>query len=182
MPGSSDMLALFGLLTAVALLALVLVVFLWQAERGRSHLRIEQLLAEHESMLTEARRQSVQKSRSTLKGQIAEQMAPLLPGFRYAPADARFLGDPIDYLIFSGYTDLRDNRGEASELDIVLLEVKQGSSSLSPFQRAIAKSIQDGRVRFEILRISEKGELSSEAWRPRKVAHSRDSGESRRLP
>lgn len=172
MPGSSDVLILLGLVAAVALLALVMVVFLWQADRRRGQARIEQLLQYQERNLTDARRESVQKSRSSLKGQIAEQMAPLLPGFRYAPADARFLGDPIDYVIFSGYTDLRDNRAETSDLDIVLLEVKQGGSTLSPFQKAIAKSVQEGRVRFEILRISEEGTLSSETWRPRRAAGS----------
>jgi predicted Holliday junction resolvase-like endonuclease len=37
-----------------------------------------------------------------LKGKIAEQIAPLMPGFlaKYNPADARFIGSPIDYLIF----------------------------------------------------------------------------------
>jgi predicted Holliday junction resolvase-like endonuclease len=36
-----------------------------------------------------------------LKGKIAEQIAPLLPGFlvKYNPADTRFIGSPIDYLI-----------------------------------------------------------------------------------
>jgi predicted Holliday junction resolvase-like endonuclease len=182
MPGSSDVLILLGLVAAVALLALVMVVFLWQAERRRSQSRIEQLLQEHDRILTDARRESVQKSRSSLKGQIAEQMAPLLPGFRYLPADARFLGDPIDYLVFSGYTDLRDNKTGASDLDIVLLEVKQGASSLSPFQRAIARSVQEGRVRFEILRISEEGALSSETWRPRSAPQTRKEGGPRRLP
>ncbi len=182
MPGFPDVLILLGLLAAVALAALVLVVFLWQSERRRSQARIEQLLQEHDSILTEARRESVQKSRSSLKGQIAVQMAPLLPGFRYSPADARFLGDPIDYVVFSGYTDLRDNRTGVTDLDIVLLEVKQGSSSLSPFQRAIAKSVQDGRVRFEILRISDEGALSSETWRPRTAARSPDAEHPRRLP
>ena len=173
MPGSSDVLILLGLVAAVALLALVMVVILWLADRRRGQARIEQLLQYQERNITDARRESVQRSRSSLKGQIAEQMAPLLPGFRYAPADARFLGDPIDYVVFNGYTGLRDDRTSATtDLDIVLLEVKQGASTLSPFQRAIAKSVQEGRVRFEILRISEDGVLSSETWRPRRAAGS----------
>jgi predicted Holliday junction resolvase-like endonuclease len=167
MAGSSDVLIILGLLAAVALLALVMVVFAWQAERRRDKARIEQLLQYQDRNLTEARRDSVQRSRSTLKGQIAEQMAPLLPGFNYVAADARFLGDPIDYVVFSGYTDLRDNPSESADLDIVLLEVKQGGSSLSPFQKAIAKSVQEGRVRFEILRIADDGALAYETWRPR---------------
>jgi len=157
-------------LAAMTVCALVIVMILWQVERRRTHARIEQILQEHAGELEEARRQSVQRSRSTLKGQIAEQMAPLLPGFRYLPADARFLGDPIDYVVFSGYTDVRDNRAESGTLEIVLLEVKQGGSTLSPFQRAVARSVQEGRVRFELLRIGDDGSLSTEAWKPRRTA------------
>ena len=168
MPGSSDVVILLGLATAAALVALVLVVVFWLSDRRRSRARFEQLLQLQDRNLTDARRDSVQRSRSTLKGQIAEQMAPLLPGFRYLPADARFLGDPVDYVVFSGYTEVRDDRREDTALDIVLLEVKQGTSSLSPFQRAIAKAVEEGRVRFEVLRISGDGDLSTETWRPRR--------------
>ena len=173
MPG--DVVILLGMVAAVALLALVLIVYLWRMDRARSQARIEGLLQERERDLAEARRESVLKSRSSLKGQIAEQMAPLLPGFRYLPADARFLGDPIDYVVFNGYSDARDRGGDAG-IEIVLLEVKQGSSSLSSFQRLIARSIQEGRVRFEIVRISDEGTLSTEGWRPRRP------GEPRQLP
>ena len=34
---------------------------------------------------------SVNRSHSTPKGRIAEQMAPVLPGFLFNPADARFM-------------------------------------------------------------------------------------------
>jgi predicted Holliday junction resolvase-like endonuclease len=173
MPGSSDVVILLGLVAAVALLALVLVVFLWHSERRRGQARLEQLLQEQDRNLAEARRDSVQRSRSTLKGQIAEQLAPLLPGFHYLPADARFLGDPIDYVVFNGSTDVRDGGRDASGLDIVLLEVKQGGSGLSTFQRAIARAVEDGRVRFEILRIAGDGALSTETWRPRRARETR---------
>ena len=174
MPGLSDSVIILGLLAVAALLALVLVVTLWLFDRRAIQGRIEALLSERDRDLAEARKDSVQRSRSSLKGQIAEQLAPLLPGFRYRPADARFLGDPIDYVVFNGYTTARD--GTVSErvppssdgLEVVLLEVKQGGSDLSSFQRLIARSVQEGRVRFEVLRISEDGELSTESWRPRR--------------
>ena len=67
----------------------------------------------HQSEIDLARKQSVKQSRSTLKGQMAEQMAPMLPGFDYVPADSKFLGDPIDYVIFNGLTNARD--GDAAE-------------------------------------------------------------------
>jgi predicted Holliday junction resolvase-like endonuclease len=172
---SADVVILLGMVAAIALLALVLVVYLWRVDRVRSQARIEALLQDHERGLSEARRESVLKSRSSLKGQIAEQMAPLLPGFRYPPADARFLGDPIDYVVFNGCSDARD-RGVEEGLEIVLLEVKQGSSSLSPLQRRIGRSVQEGRVRFEVLRISDAGDISTEEWRPRR------GGETGQLP
>ena len=65
-------------------------------------------------------------SGAVLKGKIAEQMAPLLPGFlaKYNPADARFIGSPIDHLIFRNMS-----QGDDSEepIEIVLLDVKTGT-------------------------------------------------------
>jgi predicted Holliday junction resolvase-like endonuclease len=173
MTGANDLVLLLGLLAAVAILALAIVTILLLGERRRSHARIEQLLSGHAQELADARRDSVQRSRSSLKGQIAEQMAPLLPGFRYLPADARFIGDPIDYVVFNGYTGLRDAGAGAAEMEIVLLEVKQGGSTLSPFQKGIAQSVETGRVRFEIMRIAPDGSLQTQTWRPRQA---RDRG------
>jgi predicted Holliday junction resolvase-like endonuclease len=99
---------------------------------------------------------------------MAEQLAPLLPGFAYLPADARFLGDPVDYVVFNGYTAIRDEAAAVEGLEIVLLEVKQGKSALSPFQRAVARSVEEGRVRFEICRVSDDGAVLTESWRPRR--------------
>ncbi len=173
MTGATDLVLLLGLLAAVAVLAFAIVTVLLLGERRRSHARIEQLLADQARELSDARRDSLQRSRSSLKGQIAEQMAPLLPGFRYLPADARFVGDPIDYLIFNGYTGVRDAGADDAALEIVFLEVKQGGSVLSPFQKSIARSVEEGRVRFELLRIGDDGALETQVWKPRQA---RDRG------
>jgi predicted Holliday junction resolvase-like endonuclease len=157
-----------ALLTLVAILALMVVILVWQSERRRTNTRIEELLRDREKDLLFARKESVEKSRSSLKGQIAEQMAPLLPGFLYLPADARFLGDPVDYVVFSGYTGLRDEGAGAEALEIVLLEVKQGKSALSLLQRRIASSVEEGRVRFEVCRIQDDGSVTRESWHLRR--------------
>lgn len=166
MLSDSPSVAYLALLALIAILALLAVVLVWRAERRRSGARIEQLLNEREQDLQHARRESVERSRSSLKGQIAEQMAPLLPGFQYEPADARFLGDPIDYVVFRGYTGVRDEGAHPDDVEIILLEVKQGRSALSPTQRIIARSVEEGRVRFEICRILEDGNVTTETWRP----------------
>jgi predicted Holliday junction resolvase-like endonuclease len=172
----SDPVLVLALIAAFSLLVMILVFVFWQRDRRRGNARIEELLQYQEKNLLAARRESVEKSRSSLKGQIAEQLAPLLPGFLYEPADARFLGDPIDYVVFNGYTTLRDGsavprQADAAHvpLEVVLLEVKQGGSALSPFQRAIAASVEAGRVRFEICRIQDNGSVSTETWRPKRA-------------
>ena len=45
---------------------------------------------------------SLDKQRSTTKGQINEQVAPFMPEFseKYDASDSRFLGSPIDFVIF----------------------------------------------------------------------------------
>jgi predicted Holliday junction resolvase-like endonuclease len=133
-----------------ALGALFLAVVIYQ-------FRIFKLKLDFQRQIKDATKRSVDQSRSTLKGQIAEQMAPVLPGFSYLPADARFLGDPIDYVVFNGRTNLANNGSVEQELEIVLLEVKHGQSNLSPVQRAIAKAVEAGRVRFEVAHIADDG-------------------------
>jgi predicted Holliday junction resolvase-like endonuclease len=48
------------------------------------------------------RKDSVKRSRSTLKGRISERMVPLLPEFPFTSADARFIGNPVDLLSLTG--------------------------------------------------------------------------------
>lgn len=49
-------------------------------------------------VVEENRADAVDISRAVLKGKVAEQMAPLLPGFlaKHNPADAKFISSPID--------------------------------------------------------------------------------------
>ncbi len=138
--------------------------------------RIEEMLSEHAHDVAEARKRSVDQSRHTLKGRITEQMAPLLPGFEYEASDARFLGDPVDYVVFSGYTNLRDNAGDGDELEVVLLEVKQGVSALTPYQKAIAGAFKTGRVRFEVCRVNAEGKVSTKQWPLRIATKSVETG------
>ncbi len=114
--------------------------------------QLQILKEDHQQALKEARNRSIDGSRAVIKGKIAEQLAPVLPDFKYLPSDARFIGDPVDYIIFNGYTDLKDNGGIESNLEIVILDIKTGHASLSRFQQAIARAINAGRVRFEVAR------------------------------
>lgn len=123
------------------------------------HIRRIQL--QHQEEIKKAREESVEQSRHTIKGQVAEQLVPLLPGFEFHPSDARFIGHPIDYVIFNGYTQLRDGNGVPAQLEIVILDIKRNMARLTKEQLAIAQAIQAGRVKFQVVRVDENGEVRS---------------------
>lgn len=130
--------------------------------------QIESLKIQHQQSLKEARNRSLDGSRAVIKGKIAEQLAPILPEFKYLPSDARFIGDPIDYVIFNGYTNMKDNNGDTHELEVVLLDVKTGHSSLSRHQDAILSAIEAGRIRFETIRPNTSEQQSEDTLNPSK--------------
>ena len=141
-----------------ACIGIVLTTIILSGSRnGRIKAEYEQYIAEleleHQQALVNAQKRSVNTSRAVLKGKMAEQLAPIMPEFRYLPSDAKFLGDPVDYVVFDGYTDFRDGDGLAEDIEVVLIDIKSGGARLSKGQLAIAQAIQEGRVRFETIRI-----------------------------
>ena len=132
-------------------------IILSQTRNGRIKAEYEQYIAElkleHQQSLIAAQKRSVNTSRAVLKGKMAEQLAPIMPEFQYLPSDAKFLGDPVDYVVFDGYTDFRDGEGDAEDIEVVLIDIKSGGARLTKGQQAIARAVQEGRVRFETIRI-----------------------------
>jgi predicted Holliday junction resolvase-like endonuclease len=126
--------------------------------------KIREITTKHQHDIEKARQQSVATSRHTIKGQIAEQLAPLLPGFPYLPSDSHFLGDPIDYIVFNGYTDFRDRSILNESFEVVILDIKHNTANLTAGQRAIAMAIEEGKVRFEVVRILEDGTITTNSW------------------
>ncbi|TFG26682.1 endonuclease [Candidatus Thorarchaeota archaeon] len=107
-----------------------------------------QTWAEQESAL---RKDAADRSRYVLKGKIAEHMVPLLSDvFKYDPSDARFIGAPIDYLIFDGYTAVKDNNSDVP-ITVVLADIKTGNAQLNKTERKIKEAVEAGRVRWETI-------------------------------
>ncbi len=98
--------------------------------------------------LEDARRDAARRSRSTRGGRAAEQMAPLLGEFaaEFDPADARFLGAPVDYLVFDGLAS-----GDLER--IVLVEIKTGGGRLNSNERQVRDAIESGRVGYRLMRL-----------------------------
>lgn len=70
--------------------------------------------------------------------------------FGYEPSDARFIGDPVDYIIFDGYTKVRE-RKEDRPISIVVADIKTGEAGLTYEQRRVKAGVERRMVRFETI-------------------------------
>ncbi|MCI6186642.1 MAG: hypothetical protein MR739_05645 [Spirochaetia bacterium] len=94
------------------------------------------------------RKDAVKRSKAVINGQVAEQIAPFLPDFPANPSDARFIGKPVDFIVFSGLS-------ENEKIDeILFVEVKTGKSLLSEREKEVKKAIEKGNVRYVEYRIN----------------------------
>jgi hypothetical protein len=101
---------LAGLVLGVALgLLVALVWFLWWRVR----------------YVRAARQDAVERSQAVTVGKVFEQLVPYLLGFPFNPRDARFVGSPVDFVVFDGLSDGTVRR-------VVFVEVKTGGAELSP--------------------------------------------------
>lgn len=102
------------------------------------------------------RADAVARSLAVTVGKVSEQLVPYLPGFGYNPKDARFLGSPVDFVVFDGL--------DAGALRrVIFLEVKTGAAALSTRERQVRDAIESGRVAWDELRVTSKRQLDPES-------------------
>lgn len=95
------------------------------------------------------RNDALTRSRSVIRGQATEHLAPLMmPDLNLK--DFRFVGNPVDYIVFSGVSDITDKLEDAKIDKVILLEIKSGKSKLNTVQRKIRDAIKEGKVEFVI--------------------------------
>jgi len=92
------------------------------------------------------RADAVQRSQAVTAGKVHEQLIPYLPSFPYNPKDVRFLGSPIDLIVFDGLAE-----GEVRR--VVFLEVKTGDAGLTGRERRVRDVIEARRVEWAELRV-----------------------------
>ncbi len=110
-------------------------------------LRLNQWILDNEKRIRE---DAIFKSQAVTMGKVTEHFVPFLPEFEYNPQDARFIGSPIDFVVFDGLSegDLRQ---------VVFVEIKTGTSSLNKRERFIRDAIQAGKVVWEQVKSKDKG-------------------------
>jgi len=105
--------------------------------------RVEDFLKNKEESI---RRDAIERSARTLSGKTLEKLVPFLESFPYDPHDIRWLGDPIDLVIFDGYSAEKPDK-------IVFCEVKSGESKLTAGQKKIKELIEGKKVKWEEFRV-----------------------------
>lgn len=83
------------LLSSIIFILVVFIVFL--INRG---IKYKKEYKKTISNIQEQTKNSIKKSKAVTRGQAHEQILPLLEGFEYNLSDCRFLGTPIDYIIY----------------------------------------------------------------------------------
>ena len=95
--------------------------------------------------LTKIRKESVKQSQAVISGKVYEQLLPYLPEFPFSPKDVRFLGSPVDLVVFDGM--------DAGALKrVVFIEVKTGQAQLTPRERQLKEVVRAGRVEWVEIR------------------------------
>ncbi len=109
--------------------------------------RLREQRQQFDGLLQKAREDAKKRSRAVSKGLMLENICPYLPNFKYHPRDARFLGDPIDFVVFDGLFQNRKVR------ELTIVEVKSGNSALNEAEKSVEKAIEKGKFSFELLRV-----------------------------
>lgn len=104
-----------------------------------------QWLLENEERI---RQDAIRRNHAVNLGKITEHFIPYLPGFDFNPKDARFIGTPIDFVVFDGM-DEDDVR------EIVFVEVKTGAATLTRRQRQIRDAVNSHRCRWKLINLDE---------------------------
>ena len=95
------------------------------------------------------RKDAIVRSARTLSGKTLEKLVPFLERFNHDPHDVRWIGDPVDLIVFDGYSD----SGRKNVEKITFVEVKSGASNLHAGQKNIRDAVEKKKVRWEEFRI-----------------------------
>jgi len=111
--------------------------------------RLKTELKEREVKLEKRKKLATEKTEITTKavnvGKNLEKVLPTMRDFKWSVPDSKYLGDPIDLLVFNGLSV-----GNVSSLSFV--EVKSGNASLNNHQKSIRDAIEDRKVSYKVFK------------------------------
>ncbi len=93
-------------------------------------------------VIPKIKQEAINRSRAVLTGQFSEQLSPYLPDFPYSPTEIRFIGKPVDFIVFKGLD--RKNIEE-----VVFLEIKYNKSNLNVNEKSLKNVIISKKVKWK---------------------------------
>lgn len=91
------------------------------------------------------REDAIKRSEAVIQGKVTEHLIPFFPDFKYNPKDVRFMGTPIDLVVFDGLS-------EGEMRNVVFVEVKTGkTANLSNRERLVRNCVEGKDVVYEII-------------------------------
>ena len=91
------------------------------------------------------REEAIRGSQAVTLGKSLEHLIPYFPDFPYNPKDVRFLGSPIDLIVFDGLS-------EGHLRSVIFIEVKTGKTPKLPTrEKQIKECLQAGNVSWSLL-------------------------------
>ncbi len=103
---------------------------------------------EWEDKIPEQRADAINRSRASLGGKFSENLSPYFPDFPFHPTEMRWLGSPVDYVVFKG---LDNDKIE----ELIFLEVKSGKSVLTVREKQIKRLIEEKKVSWKEYKVPE---------------------------
>ena len=127
----------------IVLIALIIAFFIGEKIGAyRKHKEWEAALPEH-------RQDAIMRSRAVLGGHFSENLAPYLPDFPFVPTECRFVGKPVDFIVFKGMDEKKID-------EVVFVEVKSGNAKLTEHEKNLKETIDKKRVKWVEYRIPEE--------------------------
>ena len=91
------------------------------------------------------REDAIKRSEAVIQGKVTEHLIPFFPDFKYNPKDVRFMGTPVDLVVFDGLS-------EGEMRNVVFVEVKTGkTANLSSRERMVRNCVESKDVVYEII-------------------------------
>lgn len=103
---------------------------------------------EWEDKIPEQRADAINRSRASLGGKFSENLSPYFPDFPFHPTEMRWLGSPVDYIVFKG---MDNDKIE----ELIFLEIKSGKSVLTTREKQIQKLVEEKKVAWKEYRVPE---------------------------
>ena len=111
--------------------------------------QLKKELTDREDKLKKRRKLATKKAQITTKavniGKNLEKVLPTMRDFKWNIPDSKFLGDPIDLIVFNG---LSVNKVKS----INFIEVKSGKAHLNNHQKAIRDAIEEQKVSYKVFK------------------------------